>query len=31
MVKGFQKRFFVLDNEILAYYKDEKSSVLEKG
>lgn len=31
MVKGFQKRFFVLDNEVLSYFKDQKNSILEKG
>ena len=30
-MKGFQKRFFVLDQEVLSYYKDEKHSILEKG
>ena len=31
MVNRFQKRFFVLDNEVLSYYKDDKNSVTEKG
>lgn len=31
MVKGFQKRFFVLDNETLSYFKDDKNSITERG
>lgn len=31
MMKRFQKRYFVLDNEVLSYYKDDKNSVTEKG
>lgn len=31
MFNRFQKRYFILDEEVLSYFKDEKSSVLEKG
>lgn len=31
MVRGFKKRYFVLTNELLIYYKDKKGQVSEKG
>ena len=30
-VKGYKKRFFTFNGEVLAYYEDEKNSMIERG